>query len=314
MALERLPLACPIDGTALAADGARLRCADGHAYDVARHGYANLLPVQFKPSRDPGDDAAMVAARRRVLESGLYAPLADAVAAEVRACLGTRAADARPALLVDAGCGEGTHTARVARALRAAPGLGGVGVLGTDISVHAVRAAARRHRDVGWAVANNTRLPVRAGAADVVTSLFGFATWAPWAALQAPGAHVVVAHPGARHLLELRAAIYADVREREPPPDRAAPAAGYALVAETRVAFVAPGVPAGLLGDVLAMTPHAHRAARDVSDPAAALAGLDGTPLGVDVVLRRYRRDASADGGGGRSAAPPLAQTRSPHR
>ena len=41
-----------------------------HSFDVARQGYVNLLPVQQKKSKDPGDSQASIDARhsRRVSE------------------------------------------------------------------------------------------------------------------------------------------------------------------------------------------------------------------------------------------------------
>jgi SAM-dependent methyltransferase len=79
--------ACPIDGTLLStSSGQPWRCTNGHSFDVAREGYCNLLVVQHKASRDPGDTAEMVAARRRVLDTGIYAPIADSVFAAVQKC------------------------------------------------------------------------------------------------------------------------------------------------------------------------------------------------------------------------------------
>ncbi|MBE0772565.1 SAM-dependent methyltransferase, partial [Escherichia coli] len=49
-------------------------CPAGHRFDRARQGYLNLLPVQHKKSLDPGDNAAMVEARRQFLGAGHYAP------------------------------------------------------------------------------------------------------------------------------------------------------------------------------------------------------------------------------------------------
>ncbi len=77
--------ACPIDSSPLSTpSGQPWRCTNGHSFDVAREGYCNLLVVQHKASRDPGDTAEMVAARRRVLDIGIYAPIADSVFAHVR--------------------------------------------------------------------------------------------------------------------------------------------------------------------------------------------------------------------------------------
>jgi len=61
-------LACPQCGAGLARSGAALRCARGHSFDIARQGYASLLP----PSGPPGaaDSAEMVAARAAFLSAG----------------------------------------------------------------------------------------------------------------------------------------------------------------------------------------------------------------------------------------------------
>ena len=53
-------LACPLDGAPLQRDASTWRCAAGHCFDIASQGYTNLLPVQQKRSRDPGDSKEMV--------------------------------------------------------------------------------------------------------------------------------------------------------------------------------------------------------------------------------------------------------------
>ena len=48
-------LACPLDGGPLQRNASTWHCAAGHSFDIAGQGYTNLLPVQNKRSRDPGD-------------------------------------------------------------------------------------------------------------------------------------------------------------------------------------------------------------------------------------------------------------------
>src|SRR5690606_16504733 len=124
-------LACPLDGAPLQREGASWRCPSGHTFDVAAQGYTHLLPVQHKRSLDPGDSKEMVAARRRFLESGAYAPIAAAVN---RAVLADALCDARLHCL-DAGCGEGYYL----RSLAAAAGDHPLVLLGLDISKWAVQ-------------------------------------------------------------------------------------------------------------------------------------------------------------------------------
>lgn len=283
--LARLPLACPLDGLPLTVTGAALRCPDGHDFDRARQGYANLLPVQFKASRHPGDNATMVTARRRVLDAGVFDALASHVAEQVLAMAAT-VVDSAP-VVVDAGCGEGSHTARLKAELARAYGASAFGVFGTDLSRPAILAAARRHPASGWAVANNTRLPVMKGRAGVITSLFGFETWQPWAALQDAGQWVVVVDAGPRHLFELRELIYPTVRLHPPPNDDAALAAGYQRVGRFSNEYVSGLLNGDCLADLLSMTPHAHRTDTATSDR---LRSVPATRLTVDTVIRTYRR------------------------
>ena len=68
---------CPLCREALTREPRRWFCATGHSFDVAREGYVNLLPVQHKKSRDPGDtpDSA-----RRHTEAGAALPPATSLA------------------------------------------------------------------------------------------------------------------------------------------------------------------------------------------------------------------------------------------
>ena len=274
-ALRRIPFACPLDGLPLEMGERSLACATGHSFDISAQGYVNLLPVQFKASRDPGDSKPMVDARRRVLGHGLFDPLADALTEVVRAHL------APEALLVDAGCGDGFYTARLADAVP------GVAVLGIDISKWAVAAAAKRHRGMAWAVATNKRLPVLPGSVGMITSLFGFETWDAWAGLQHAGQLVTVVDAGPRHLLELREIIYESVRTHDAPPNDAALASGYTLLGTESVVFAREIRDAAILSDILEMTPHGHK-----TTPAAraTVAALDRLHLTFDAVIRVYRR------------------------
>jgi 23S rRNA (guanine745-N1)-methyltransferase len=67
-------LACPLCGAALSRAGGVLRCASGHAFDIARQGYVSLLPAGSRGNI--GDTAAMVQARIDFLAAGHYAGLA----------------------------------------------------------------------------------------------------------------------------------------------------------------------------------------------------------------------------------------------
>lgn len=183
-------LRCPVCSGDLSLAGSTLRCAAGHAFDVARQGYANLLTGH--PHTGTADTPEMVAARAGFLGRGHFAPLAELIAA--------RAAGHAPpeGCVLDAGAGTGHYLSAVLDRL---PGRAGVAL---DVSKHALRRAARSHPRAGAVAWDVWRpWPVRTGAAAVLLDVFAPRNGAEFhRVLRADGVLIVVT-PGARHLAEL---------------------------------------------------------------------------------------------------------------
>lgn len=272
-------LACPLDGLPLTATGSGWRCGSGHSFDRARQGYAHLLPVQHKRSRDPGDSKEMVAARQRFLSAGHYQPIAATTAAF--ALDGLAHADATLDCL-DAGCGEGYYLRQLAAASPAATRLR---VLGLDISKPAIQAAARQDRRCAWAVGTNAQLPVLPASLDCVLCLFGFPVYPEFARVLRAGGQLLQVDAAPEHLLELRRIIYPAIK-----PDRAGIAVappGFELRAREALRYAISLEGRETIADLLAMTPHLFRAP---PEGRARLATLDALDLTVDVVVTAYAR------------------------
>src|SRR4051794_7838541 len=92
---------------ALSPEDHGLVCPRGHSFDTARSGDLNLLQPQDKRSKQPGDDTDAVAARRRLHDRGVTAPLLDAI--------GEIAAAAPGDVVLDAGCGDGFYLGTLRR-------------------------------------------------------------------------------------------------------------------------------------------------------------------------------------------------------
>jgi len=184
-------LHCPLCNERLEFSGRALRCAQQHAYDIARHGYVSLLTGSL---RAPSADAApMVQARDAFLRSGHYAPLA-------RTLTDLTATRCRPrGTVLDAGTGTGYYLAAVLDALPEAVGLG------LDASKFALRRAARAHPRAGAAVWDIWQpFPARSGSVDVVLNVFAPRNGPEFHRVLRPDGALLVATPASRHLAELR--------------------------------------------------------------------------------------------------------------
>jgi len=184
-------LACPVCGETLAlnGEGKTLRCPAGHAFDVARQGYANLLPGNARPGT--ADTAEMVGARETFLRTGHFAPMAKAVAELITAAL-----DAVPGggCVLDAGAGTGYYLSAVLDQPGDAVGIA------LDLSKYAARRAARAHPRIGAVVADLWRpLPVRTDAVDAVINVFAPRN-APEFHRVLRGGLLVTVTPSQRHL------------------------------------------------------------------------------------------------------------------
>jgi 23S rRNA (guanine745-N1)-methyltransferase len=187
-------LICPVRGCreALVREEKRAVCAKGHSFDVARSGYLNLLQPQERRSKEPGDTAEAIAARRRLHDRGVTAPLLQGIAEAA----GATAED----VVLDAGCGDGFYLGMLARQA----GFAGHGV---DISTRAIDAAARKYKECQWVVANADRLlPYASGSFSVVMSITARMNAAEFRRVLRDDGQLLVALPAPDDLIELRGA------------------------------------------------------------------------------------------------------------
>ena len=157
---------------------------------MARSGYVNLLQPQERRSKEPGDAAAAVAARRRLHELGVTAPLLEGIAG----ALGAGPSD----VVLDAGCGDGFYLGSLA----AATGFDGHGL---DISIPALDAAARRYPQCEWIVGNADRfVPYANRSFSIVMSVTARMNASEFRRVLRPDGRLLVAIPAADDLTELR--------------------------------------------------------------------------------------------------------------
>lgn len=270
---------CPLCQQPLQLTDRTYTCDNRHQFDMAKEGYVNLMPVQHKRSKDPGDNKEMMQARRRFLEAGHYHPMRRAVAE-----LCAQALQDSEHQLLDIGCGEGYYTTFIAEALHQQSDQ--ARVHGLDISKTAVRYAAKRYPNCQFVVASSHRLPFANQSLDGILRIY-----APCKAqelhrcLKANGA-VITVTPAGRHLYQFKQGIYQDVRLHEEQPEDIE---GFELETQHKLNYTMT-LSGEQAFDLLQMTPFAWRASEAFKEEVKSATQFE---CEADFMIRVYRKTDS---------------------
>lgn len=270
---------CPVCARSLARQGAAYRCTEGHSFDLAREGYLNLLLAHQRKSAAPGDDPAMLQARRAFLDAGHYAPFSRVI--------GDLLVDALPerARVLEVGCGEGYYLRRLAKDWAQRRPQARLAICGLDIAKPAVRLAAKAMPEARWAVASSFRIPVAEQSLHAVLRLFAPGDAAEFLRVLQPGGLLLIATPGPRHLLGLKSLIYDEPRlhaEETPVPQ------GFELMVRVKVQEKLRLSDKVDIANLFRMTPFWWRADRVAQDRLLGLERLD-TDIEFHLALCRKR-------------------------
>ncbi|GLC89491.1 putative RNA methyltransferase [Lysinibacillus piscis] len=184
--------ACPIcQQKMLVEQQSRLVCANNHSFDIAKQGYINMLTsmANSKYSKE------LFEARKVVIDSGLY----DIVEQKVSEYIG------HVKTVLDTGCGEGSHLARI-MAQKEAHCIG----VGIDIAKEGILAAARHYPKQIWCVGDLAKSPFAPASFDAILNILSPANYDEFKRLSTPNGCVVKVVPQSHYLQELRAQLYAD--------------------------------------------------------------------------------------------------------
>ena len=267
---------CPLCHHPLLPDTAGWRCENRHQFDRAKEGYVNLLPVQHKRSKQPGDSAEMMQARREFLDAGHYQPLQAKVCDILQRILPPTGSS-----VLDIGCGEGYYTHAVADTLQ---NQGEAEVDALDVSRVAIRAGAKRYRNVRFCVASSHRLPFASEQFDAVLRIYAPCKAEELARVVKTHGYVLTVTPGPRHLLQFKELIYQEARLHDETPE-ALP--GFTLVEQHSLNYLM-SLNSETSAALLQMTPFAWRARPEVWGVLAT------TPLfevETDFTLRLWQKD-----------------------
>ena len=321
-----VPYVCPVCGGSLQLNpsGKSYVCQNQHSFDLAKEGYLNLLPVQHKHSKEPGDSKHMMLARREFLEAGFYEPMAKAVAMMIdvlnmgtncsihpplppgEACPEQRGKGRGEGLqknanrelpqyikktkdqsmhLLDLGCGEGYYSRKMAYFCKHSEQ---IAFHGMDIAKFAIAAAAKKQPNARFIVASTNRLPYPDQYFDIVLRVFAPSNDEELKRVLNSSGHLLTVTPGPRHLWQLKEFIYDDVTEHaleSPVPQ------GFKRVSAQRISYKITPNPQQRMA-LLQMTPFAWRANESVQQSLSNVSDLD---IETDFILTLSTKTAELE-------------------
>jgi 23S rRNA (guanine745-N1)-methyltransferase len=209
-------------------------CENNHSFDKAKQGYVNLLPVQNKRSKMPGDNVEMVAARTTFFAEKPYAPLVKRLSEVIRSVAMHNTAGffvprnsvdmtEMPLQVYDSGCGEGYYLAELSALLLdanlSADSTADLTIKkdtaptrfvfsGHDISKAAVISAAKRNKYKQLVVASTVNIPVLDSSQDIILQVFAPACAGEYARILQTNGMLITVDPAPKHLFELKEIVY----------------------------------------------------------------------------------------------------------
>lgn len=184
--------ACPICKQEIEiSNEGKMSCLSNHTFDVAKQGYVYMLnrPVQSMYGKELFDS------RHTVIQAGIYDRLQAAIAREI---------NLEQPVILDTGCGEGSHLHRICQQLDRPVGVG------IDISKEGIIAAAKYNPEELWCVGDLANSPFNEQSFDTILNILSPANYDEFKRLLKRGGKVIKVVPQENYLKELRKQAFAD--------------------------------------------------------------------------------------------------------
>lgn len=262
-------LLCPVCKSEFKQHDRSFVCSKGHCFDIAKEGYVNLL-TGSKSGDSIGDNKDMARSRKAFLDKGYFSSLSDAL------CNITESIHAES--ILDICCGEGYYAEEIANKLNCS-------VYGFDLSKEMIRLAAKRKSKAEFFVANMADIPIADNTIDCAIHLFAPFCEKEFLRVIKPGGYLISVCPGAKHLWEMKAALYDKPYENE---ENSPDLPGFSLEKAINAVSYITLADNNDIESLFKMTPYYyHTSAQDK----AKLLSLDKLTTCVDFYIRIYRKD-----------------------
>ncbi|MGL1957420.1 MAG: 23S rRNA (guanine(745)-N(1))-methyltransferase [Colwellia sp.] len=261
---------CPLCQQTLALKNKSYGCENNHSFDQAKQGYVNLLPVQFKHSKAPGDNKSMVNARRAFLQQGYYQPLVERMLA-----LYQKYAD-KNAAVFDAGCGEGFYTHQHKTSTNS--------VYGVDIAKETIKIAAKKHQNCFFSVGTLANLAFSNEHFGWIFSVYAPILEKEFTRILKNNGYLLTVTPAEQHLFELKQLIYRQANKHD---ETKTAINDLLLIEEQNLNYVMNFTHSEDVLNLLAMTPFAFKSTAELIEE---LKSKQLFNCQADFVLRLYQK------------------------
>ena len=192
---------CPICKQSMSVKNNSLLCLKEHCFDLSKNGYINLLnnPVHSKYGKQ------MFTARQKISKNGFFQKLIKKIDDIILKEMNDQ--EISRLKILDAGCGEGSNLAAIAKYLHHHSNLKYVGI-GLDISKEGIHLAAIEYPGNIWCVADLANIPMNEKQVDFIINILSPANYMEFTRILKDNGLLIKVIPGKHYLREIRKTFY----------------------------------------------------------------------------------------------------------
>jgi 23S rRNA (guanine745-N1)-methyltransferase len=175
-----------------------LICSKNHTFDFTKQGYVNLMT---HPSNSHYKKELFEARHKIIMESNLYTSMHETITKVIKEYMDV---SLKPFMVVDLGCGEGSHLQRILDECMI-PAMTGVGL---DISKEGIAMAAKRYDNQIWLVGDLAKSPLADQSFHVVLNILSPSNYKEFKRILVEDGLVIKVVPRPNYLKELREVLF----------------------------------------------------------------------------------------------------------
>lgn len=261
--ITMITMICPICKLELKKVDNTYQCQNRHCFDISKYNYVNLLTSRSKA----GDNKLQITARHQFLNCGYYLPLANMIC-DILASYNVKT-------VLDGGCGSGYYSKILNEKFE---------VYSIDISKDAVEKAAKQDKLGNYIVASSQNIPFNDNTFDAATFIFAPVFAVDTLRVLKQNGILVIVLPGAKHLFELKKAIYNNPYLNKEPLTKLD---GFTLdrIEQLKFTFTPDNIN---IKNLITMTPYFYKTA---SDDLRKINDLEHLDITADFLIYIYKAD-----------------------